>query len=132
MANASSSSLLGVVVTGASRLSKRRGCNVYKRRQTSELQRGMQRPSDRVVDRAGCLVRTVTEANYLRQSAVRFCFSDLYSRPFAVPIRGSNLPHANTRRQPIPLFLSEFRDFQLTCRNRERTTRMETATGRRI
>jgi hypothetical protein len=46
MANASPSSLLGVVVTGASRLSKRRRCNVYKRRQTSELQRGMQRPSD--------------------------------------------------------------------------------------
>ena len=45
---------------------------------------------------------------------------------------GSNLPHSYTRREPILLFLSEFRDFQLTCRNRERTTRMETATGRWI
>ena len=79
MANASSSSLLGVVVAGASRLSKRRGCNDYKRRQAIELKRGMQRPSDLVVDRAGCLV----------QSAVRFCFQTsirVNPCPFAVPI----------------------------------------------
>lgn len=65
------------------------------------------------------------------------CGSGFSFQPLFASIRvhsrsGSNLPHSYTRREPILLFLSEFRDFQLTGRNRKRTTRMETATGRWI
>jgi hypothetical protein len=76
------------------RLPGRRVCpsaeaDIFRRRRRAiELSRGMQRPSDRVVDRAGCVGTNCDRGKLSASICGSFWFSDLYSRKF-VSIRRS-------------------------------------------